>query len=162
MAASENNSCLLFVYFSLNLFEIRLNSLLVWSSLRKFRYVEMPPYPGRKTELSHSRPFPRNPMFTCTVVRPFGIVAKGIKTAVVWPFTLINVWKNQALKGLKKIQLWVCMQLACVLLSLSIWRTNFLARKPYFTNNQMASICTRARLSDHGQCSANKQQVLYP
>lgn len=103
MAASENNSCLLFVYFSLNLFEIRLNSLLVWSSLRKFRYVEMPPYPGRKTELSHSRPFPRNPMFTCTVVRPFGIVAKGIKTVVVWPFsTLINVWKNQALKGLKK------------------------------------------------------------
>ena len=54
MAASENNICLLFVYFSLNLFEISLNSLLVRSSLRKFRYVEMPPYPERKTEPSHS------------------------------------------------------------------------------------------------------------
>lgn len=84
MAASENNICLLFVYFSLNLFEISLNSLLVRSSLRKFRYVEMPPYPERKTEPSHS-----------------------------------------------------CFSF-------------------------MASICTRARLPDHGQCSANKQQVLYP
>lgn len=84
MAASENNICLLFVYFSLNLFEISLNSLLVRSSLRKFRYVEMPPYPERKTEPSHS-----------------------------------------------------CFSF-------------------------MASICTRARLSDYGQCSANKQQVLYP
>lgn len=101
MAASENNICLLFVYFSLNLFEISLNSLLVRSSLRKFRYVEMPPYPERKTEPSHSRPFPRNPCLHVQLYDPLVLLQKASR--LHRPFsTLINVWKNQALKGLKK------------------------------------------------------------
>ena len=85
MTASENSICLLFVYFSLNLFEISLNSLLVRSSLRKFRYVEMQPYPERKTEPSHSRPFPRNPCLHVQLYDPLVLLQKASRLQLCDP-----------------------------------------------------------------------------
>ena len=43
----------------------------------------------------------------CAVIRPFGIVAKGMGTAIVNPFgTLIDVWRQQKKQQAKKTNIW--------------------------------------------------------
>ena len=51
---------------------------------------------------------PKESRFTCTVVRPLGIVARGIRAARVWPSdTLIDVYRYIANKQLTKIYKWL-------------------------------------------------------
>ena len=63
---------------------------------------------------------PKESRFTCTVVRPLGIVAIGIRAARVWPSdTLIDVYRYIANKQLTKIYKW--LRRSATLLDIHIW-----------------------------------------